>query len=98
MNVEEYKKYVDEMCKNIKEKLGEENEEFDFFLILVSTFNEVYNKNRKLEQKLDEIEKYIEEYQEERTYTDRGGFICTDGHFLRDSDDLLEIIKKAKGE
>ncbi len=53
---------------------------------------------RKLEQALDEIEKYIEEYQEERTYTDRGGFTCIDGHFLRDSDYLLEIIKKAKGD
>lgn len=51
-----------------------------------------------LEQALDEIEKYIEEYQEERTYTDRGGFTCVDGHFLRNSDDLLEIIQKAKGD
>lgn len=54
-------------------------------------------ENKKLEQTLDEIEKYIEEHQEERTYTDRGGFTCTDGHFLRDSDDLLKIIQKAKG-
>ena len=55
-------------------------------------------KNQKLEQALDEIEKYIEEYQEERTYTDRGGFTCVNGHFLRDSDYLLEIIQKAKGD
>ena len=30
MNLEEYKKYVKEMCKNIKEKLDEESEEFVF--------------------------------------------------------------------
>lgn len=96
MNKKEYKKYVDEMCKNIEEKLGEESEELDFFLMLVNTFNEVCNKNIKLENTLDEIEKYIKEYQEERTYTDRGGFTCIDGHFLRDSDYLLEIIQKAK--
>ena len=98
MNLQEFKEHTKNMCENIKNKLDKDSEEFDFFLILASTFNEVCNKNRKLEQKLDEIEKYIEEYQEERTYTDRGGFICTDGHFLRDSDDLLKIIKKAKGE
>lgn len=55
-------------------------------------------ENKNLEQALDEIEKYIEEYQEERTYTDRCGFTCVDGHFLRDSDNLLEIIQKAKGD
>ena len=98
MNLEEYKKYVKEMCKNIKEKLDEESEEFVFFLTLVKTFNKICNENRELENTLDEIEKYIKEYQEERTYTDRGGFTCSDGHFLRDSDVLLEIIKKAKGD
>ena len=56
------------------------------------------DKITKLERALDEIEKYIKEYQEERTYTDRGGFTCIDGHFLRDSDYLLEIIQKAKGD
>lgn len=58
----------------------------------------LHQKNQKLEQALNDIEKYIEEHQEKRTYTDRGGFTCTDGHFLRDSDDLLEIIQKAKGD
>lgn len=62
------------------------------------TIGELNDYVKNLEQALDEIEKYIEENQEERTYTDRGGFTCIDGHFLRDSDDLLEIIQKAKGE
>lgn len=65
---------------------------------LYDNYLDLLKQNQNLEQALDEIEKYIEEYQEERTYTDRGGFTCVDGHFLRDSDYLLEIIKKAKGD
>lgn len=64
----------------------------------INGFAQSKKKIEELEQVLDEIEKYIEEYQEERTYTDRGGFTCVDGHFLRDSDYLLEIIQKAKGD
>ena len=64
----------------------------------INGFAQSKKKIEELEQTLDEIEKYIEENQEERTYTDRGGFTCIDGHFLRDSDYLLEMIQKAKGE
>lgn len=96
MKEEEFKKYVEKTDNNIKKIL--ENEELDFYQNLVRAFNRICDKEEKIEQALDEIEKYIEEYQEERTYTDRGGFTCVDGHFLRDSDDLLEIIKKAKGD
>ena len=96
MKEEEFKKYVEKIDNNIKKIL--ENEELDFYQSLVRAFNRICDKEEKIEQALDEIEKYIEEYQEERTYTDRGGFTCVDGHFLRDSDDLLEIIKKAKGD
>ena len=64
----------------------------------INGFAQSKKKIEELEQALDEIEKYIEEYQEERTYTDRGGFTCVDGHFLRDIEDILEIIQKAKGD
>lgn len=98
MNKEEYKKHVNEVNDNIENLLKDNEEELSFYHLLVNTFNQVCEERNNLEQALDEIEKYIEEYQEERTYTDRGGFTCVDGHFLRDSDDLLEIIKKAKGD
>ena len=93
MNLEEYKKYVKEMCKNIKEKLDEESEEFDFFLMLVKTFNKICNENRELENTLDEIEKIIlkattdEETGKDLGYSDKIPY-----------DDLLEIIQKAKGD
>ena len=93
MNKKEYKKYVDEMCKNIEEKLGEESEELDFFLMLVNTFNEICNENRELENTLDEIEKIIlkattdEETGKDLGYSDKIPY-----------DDLLEIIQKAKGD
>ena len=93
MNKKEYKKYVDEMCKNIKEKLDEESEEFDFFLTLVITFNKICNENRELENTLDEIEKIIlKATTDEETGKDLG---YSDGIPY---DDLLEIIQKAKGE
>ena len=76
-------------CENMEEL-------YDKYYVPLLEFH--YKKISVLEQALDEIEKYIEEYQEERTYTDRGGFTCVDGHFLRDSDDLLKIIQKAKGD
>ena len=98
MNLEEYKKYVNEVSNNIENLLKNNEKELSFYKLLVKTFNQVCEERNNLEQALDEIEKYIEEYQEERTYTDRCGFTCVDGHFLRDSDDLLEIIKKAKGD
>ena len=98
MNLEEYKKYVNEVSNNIENLLKNNEKELSFYKLLVKTFNQVCEERNNLEQALDEIEKYIEEYQEERTYTDRGGFTCVDGHFLRDSDALLEIIKKAKGD
>ena len=93
MNLEEYKKYVKEMCKNTEEKLDEESEEFDFFLMLVKTFNKICNENLELEQALDKIEKIIlKATTDEETGKDLG---YSDGIPY---DDLLEIIQKAKGD
>ena len=57
-----------------------------------------YYKRKYLEdhRKLKEVREYIEENQEEHKFTDRGGFTYTEGHFLRDSDTLLEILDKEK--
>ena len=59
------------------------------------------NKERKQEIErlnniIKEVREYIEENQEEHKYTDRGGFTYTEGHFLRDSDTLLEILDKGE--
>lgn len=83
------KKELYDKCENMEELYDK------YYLPLLEKH---YKKTYILEQALDKIEKYVEKYQEERTYTDRGGFTCVDGHFLRDSDDLLEIIQKAKGD
>ena len=55
-------------------------------------------KNLELTTIIKEVREYIEENQEEHKYTDRGGFTYTEGHFLRDSDTLLEILDKANKE
>ncbi len=53
--------------------------------------NDLANEYKK---RIDKAIEYIEENQEEHKYTDRGGFTYTEGHFLRDSDTLLEILDK----
>ena len=61
MNLEEYKKYVNEVSNNIENLLKNNEEELSFYQSLVKTFNQVCEKRNILEQALDEIEKYIEE-------------------------------------
>lgn len=59
--------------------------------------NESKSKSREIERLrsiIKEVREYIEENQEEHKFTDRGGFTYTEGHFLRDSDRLLEILDK----
>lgn len=90
MNIEKYKKYVNEMCNNVKNKLGKESEEFDFFITLADTFNEVCNRNRKLENTLDEIEKILNKPQFE--------YDNIPTNFEDEILKIKEIIKKAKGE
>lgn len=65
MNLQEFKEHTKNMCENIKNKLDKDSEEFDFFFTLVNTFNEVCNENRKLENVLDEIEKWLKEKAEQ---------------------------------
>ena len=51
-------------------------------------------KYQEAQNIIKEVREYIEENQEEHKFTDRGGFTYTEGHFLRDSDTLLEILDK----
>lgn len=92
MNIKKYEKYVDKMCHNIKNKLGEETEEFDFFLVLVNTFNEICIKNEKLENVLDEIENFLNK---------NGNDLVDDYSLFSETsfyEKLKEIIQKVKGE
>ena len=92
MNLEEFKKYVDEVNNSIENLLKDNEKELSFYQLLAITFNRVCNENRKLEQALDEIEKIIlkattdEETGKDLGYSDKIPY-----------DDLLEIIQKAKG-
>ena len=93
MNLEEYKKHVDEVSDNIENLLKDNEEELSFYQLLVKTFNQVCEERNNLEQALDEIEKIIlkattdEETGKDLGYSDKIPY-----------DDLLEIIQKAKGD
>ena len=93
MNLEEHKKHVIEINNNIENLLKDNEEELNFYQLLVSTFNQVCEEQKKLEQALDEIEKIIlkattdEEIGKDLGYSDNIPY-----------DDLLEIIQKAKGD
>ena len=93
MNLEEYKKYVIEVNNNIENLLKNNEEELNFYQLLVKTFNQVCEERNNLEQALDEIEKIIlkattdEETGKDLGYSDKIPY-----------DDLLKIIQKVKGD
>lgn len=91
MNMEEYKKYVNNTCKKIENKLDVNSEEFDFFTNLVQTFNQVCIERNNLEQALNEIEKnYCNYYGTTKEQNDNNIL----RYVLKE---ILEIINKAKG-
>ena len=53
MNKEEFKKYVNEVNKNIENLLKDNEEELNFYQLLVNTFNQVCEERNNLEQALD---------------------------------------------
>ena len=55
MNLEEYKKYVNEVNDNIENLLKNNEKELIFYKLLVKTFNQVCEERNNLEQALDEI-------------------------------------------
>lgn len=91
MNMEEYKKYVNDTCKKIENKLDVNSEEFDFFINLVRTFNQVCIERNNLEQALNEIEKnYCNYYGITKEQNDNDIL----RYVLKE---ISEIINKAKG-
>ena len=59
MNLKEYKKYVNETNNNIENLLKDNEEELNFYQLLVKTFNQVCEERNNLEQALDENKKLI---------------------------------------
>ena len=78
---------------NEMKKLEKDNQ-----TLMNSIVTEAHTKETKEIERLNniikEVREYIENNQEEHKFTDRGGFTYTEGHFLRDSDTLLEILDK----
>ena len=97
MNLEEYKKYVNETNNNIKNLLKDNEEELNFYQLLVNTFNQVCEERNNLEQALDEIEKYIENHKRE-SKTRIYGLGIPEFIFNGNIEDIEEIVKKAKGD
>ena len=55
MNLDEYKKYVNEVSNNIENLLKNNEKELSFYKLLVKTFNQVCEEQNNLEQALNEI-------------------------------------------
>ena len=87
MNKEEFKKYVNEVNKNIENLLKDNEEELSFYQLLVKTFNQVCEERNNLEQALDDIEKICNSIPREDSICDIGKI-----------HDIEVIIKKAKGD
>ena len=87
MNLKEYKKYVNETNNNIENLLKDNEEELNFYQLLVNTFNQVCEERNNLEQALDDIEKICNSISREDSICDIGKI-----------HDIEVIIKKAKGD
>lgn len=85
MKEEEFKKYVEKTDNNIKKIL--KDEELDFYQRLVRAFNRICDKNEKLEQALDEIEKICNSIPKDHSICDIGKI-----------HNIEVIIQKAKGD
>lgn len=91
--IEKLKAINDELAKELHEARHTKYERY--------VVPEIENKNQEIERLrniIKEVREYIEENQEEHKYTDRGGFTYTEGHFLRDSDTLLEILGRENND
>lgn len=92
MNLEEYKKHVNEVSNNIENLLKNNEKELIFYKLLVKTFNQVCEERNNLEQALDEIENILKGVGEMACYSKS---MCL---YEEDIEDILKIIQKAKGD
>lgn len=92
MEYEEFIKYIQKMAENIETLLKDHEEELDFWLMLVRSFNKICEERNNLEQALDEIENILNGVGEMSCYS-KSMCLCEE-----DIEDILEIIQKAKGE
>jgi hypothetical protein len=88
MNLEEYKKHVDEVSDNIENLLKDNEEELSFYHLLTNAFNQVCEERNNLEQALDEIEKILRQPQFEYD-----NIPC---NYEDDIEKIKEIIQKNK--
>ena len=87
MNLEEYKKYVIEVNNNIENLLKNNEEELNFYQLLVKTFNQVCEERNNLEQALNDIKKICNSIPIENSICDIGKI-----------HDIEVIIQKTKGD
>ena len=98
MSEKEFKKYVEEMCKNIASLLENHEEELDFIIELIKIFNQVCEEKNKLEQRVEKhkevinkINKLLRQEQDAMTtkfHYDIVGLI----------NELLDILSEGKNE
>ena len=99
MEYEEFIKYTQKMTKNIETLLKDHEEELNFWLMLVRSFNKICEERNNLEQALDEIEKYAINLKENYIFWENDDF--TNGRnaaYEMISNDILKKIQKAKGD
>ena len=89
MNLEEYKKYVNETNNNIENLLKDNEKELNFYKLLVNTFNQISEERNKLEQALDEIEKYLEGAGEMACYSKS---MCLYEENIEDIEEIKKMI------
>lgn len=92
MEYEEFIKYTQKMAKNIETLLKGHEEELDFWLMLVRSFNKICEEKSNLEQALSDIENILNGASEMACYSKS---MRLDEE---DINDILEIIQKAKGD
>ena len=97
MNLEEYEKHVNEVNDNIENLLKDNEEELNFYYLLVNAFNQVCEEQNNLEQALDEIEKYIKNHKR-KSKTRIYGLEMPEFIFNGNIEDIEKIIQKAKGD
>ena len=87
MNLKKFKKYVNEVNNNIENLLKDNEEELNFYQLVVKTFNQVCKERNSLEQALNDIEKICNSIPIDNSICDIGKI-----------HDIEEIIQKAKGD